>query len=362
MWIAVRRTRITLIAGTAVFTLAICAMHFTGMTPFALRPNPALAIPTVVMAPATLAVSIAATAFLIIIFSLASVLFDRQRISLRALKTTTLQLEQLSNHLQVALEEANTANRAKATFFAAMTHELRTPLNAIIGFSEMLKDEFFAPLGHPRNVEYARDIHASGLRLLSIFDNVLDMSRLDAGNLSLQEEEIDVEQLIYRALHAVDIEAEKANVHLTKNIESGLPKIHGDVRRLEQALVNLLTNAIKFTRQYGSVNIHAHRDTAGLYIEVADTGIGIAEENIANVLTPFVQVDNSLARKYEGAGLGLPIAKKLVEMHGGTLGMKSTLNVGTTATITLPVSRLVESTRTDSPIASDSAPPLHAAG
>jgi signal transduction histidine kinase len=125
----------------------------------------------------------------------------------------------------------------------------------------------------------------------------------------------------------------------------------------------LLTNAIKFTRQYGSVNIHAHHDTTGLYVEIADTGIGIAEENIVSVLTPFVQVDNSLARKYEGAGLGLPIAKKLVEMHGGTLSMKSTLNVGTTATVMLPVSRLVRSTHSDSArAASQAISPFQAAG
>ncbi|HEY5238180.1 MAG TPA: MHYT domain-containing protein [Rhizomicrobium sp.] len=361
MIVAVRRDRASLPAGTFIFTLAICAMHFTGMAALTLRPNPTIAIPDVVLAPATLAVSIAAAAFLVISISLIAVLFDRQRTSLKTLRATAAQLEQLSGNLQTALEEANSANRAKASFFAAMSHELRTPLNAIIGFSELLKEEIFSPLGDPRNAQYVRDIHNSGLRLLAIINDVLDMSRMDAGKMPLQETEIVLDDMVARALHTVEIQAKKAGVRLVKNIPLGLPKIRGDVQRLEQVLLNLLTNAIKFTHPSGRVEARVRLNAAGLYIDVADTGIGIAEENIDKVLTPFVQVDNTLARKYEGTGLGLPIAKKLIELHGGTLTLQSTLLVGTTATITLPVSRLVSPERAIADSSKTEMPKLHAA-
>jgi signal transduction histidine kinase len=331
--------RKSLPGGVALFTLAICGLHFTGMTAFSLRPDPTVAIPYVAIAPVTLAVGIAAVAFFALSTALAIVLFDRQKTHLRQLQATTGKLEHLSAELRKALDDAHTANRAKTIFFASMSHELRTPLNAILGFSEMLLMEAVAPLGHPRNAEYVRDIHASGLRLMSLINDILDISRAEAGKMQLHDTTIDLDKLAAGALRLVEIQAAKGKVSLFCDIARDVPRIFGDRKRLEQVLLNLLSNAIKFTPEGGRVTVRIVRDGEGVRIDVSDTGIGIAESDIETVLSPFAQVDSYLSRKHDGTGLGLPIAKKLVELHGGTLCMRSQPGAGTTVTITLPLSR-----------------------
>lgn len=246
--------------------------------------------------------------------------------------------------LEHALEEAQSMSRAKAAFFAAMSHELRTPLNAIIGFCEMLDAEIFGPLGHPRNKEYIRDIHGSGRRLLSLINDVLDLSRMDAGKMELRQEVFSIADVVARAMRTVEPQSVKAGVRVAKTLAPDLPRVWGDPRRIEQAVLNLLANAVKFTPEGGYVGIFVNRDSDGLRIAVADAGIGIAPEDLPRVFERFVQVDSTLARKYEGTGLGLPISKQFVELHGGRLSLESELHVGTTATITLPASRMVEAT------------------
>jgi signal transduction histidine kinase len=226
-----------------------------------------------------------------------------------------------------------------------MSHELRTPLNAVIGFSEMMTTEAFGPLGNKRYLEYSKDIHGSGVHLLALINDILDLSRIDAGEGQLDEEEFDLHEVIDASLKLVSHQAGAARIALDSACETGLPFVRADKRRLKQALINLLANAVKFTPANGKVTVRAFVRQGGIAITVTDTGIGIAPKDIARALEKFGQVDSSLARKYEGAGLGLPLAKQFMELHGGTLTLESTLDVGTTVTITLPGSRIVGSRR-----------------
>jgi signal transduction histidine kinase len=343
MWIVVRwNTLKGHVAGTVIFTLAICSMHFTGMTALTLKPDPTIAVPTLIMAPGMLAVCIAAVAFLVIALGLIAVIFDTQQSHVCDLKTAKSQLETLTESLKGALQESLSAQRAKATFFAAMSHELRTPLNAIIGFSELLASQVFEPPSHARNIEYVNDIHDSGLRLLSLINDVLDISCMDAGKLELRKEIFSVDATIIKALRTIEPLAMKAGVRLTEIIPPDLPKLSGDPQRIEQMVLNLLSNAVKFTPENGDVEISLSLHTDALKIIVVDSGIGIAKEDIPKVFERFIQVDGRLARKYEGAGLGLPICKHLVELHGGTLTIDSILNAGTTATVTLPIPQVAK--------------------
>jgi signal transduction histidine kinase len=343
MWIVIHyNTLKSYVAGTAIFTFAICSMHFTGMSAFALDPNPTVAVSQMVMAPGTLAVGIAAGAFFVVAVGLTGVLFDSQQSHVRDLVAAKAQLEELTQGLQVALEASQRASRAKAAFFATMSHELRTPLNAIIGFSEMLQAQIFGPLGHPRNSEYIDDIHSSGTKLLSLVNDVLDISRMNAGKMELREETFSLVDLINKALRMTETQAAKAGVRVTRDVQPDLPRLLADSKRIEQAILNLLSNAIKFTPNGGHIKVSTSRQTDGLRITVDDNGIGIAREDLARLFERFVQIDSGLARRYEGAGLGLQISKQLIELHGGTLILESTQHVGTTATITLPAFRIVE--------------------
>jgi signal transduction histidine kinase len=316
-------------------------MHFTGMTAFALNPNPAVQVPAMTMAPGTVAVGIAAVAFLVMALGLVGVTFDRQQGHVRDLKATKLRLELMAEELKVALEASQRASHARTTFFSTMSHELRTPLNAIIGFSEMLNTEVFGPLGNPRNAEYIRDIHASGMKLLHLVNDVLDISRLNAGKMELREEQLSIDELIVKAMRTTETQAAKAGVRMHRTVPHGLPHVFGDEKRLEQVLLNLLSNAIKFTPAGGRIDVAVGRCENGMHIVVSDTGIGIKEADLAKLFERFVQIDSSLSRRYQGAGLGLEISKQLVELHGGTLTLESMEGAGTRAIITLPSSRLV---------------------
>jgi signal transduction histidine kinase len=262
--------------------------------------------------------------------------------ALRCAEAELAERRRIERQLELALEEAQSVARAKAAFFSAMGHELRTPLNAIIGFSEMLASEIFGPLGNPRNSEYVRDIHYSGRRLLSLVNDVLDISRMDAGKMELREAKVSIPEAIANVMRTVEPLALKAGVHIAKTVAPSLPDIFADQQRIEQVITNLVSNSIKFTPKGGDIEISARLDAGSLRVSVADSGIGIAKEDVPKVFERFVQVDSSLARKYEGTGLGLPISKQLIELHGGTLTLESELYEGTVATITLPASRFAK--------------------
>jgi len=238
---------------------------------------------------------------------------------------------------------ADMANRAKTEFLANMSHELRTPLNAIIGFADVIAGEMFGGLGSQRYREYAEDIRSSGRHLLALINDILDISRIEIGAVELAEDALAPGDLVRSCVRLVAERAGKAGVVLEQRLASDLPTVVADERRLKQVLINLLSNAVKFTPPEGSVTVAAGRGAdGGLWLSVTDTGIGMAPDEIRVALTPFRQVDTGLARRYEGAGLGLPLAKALTELHGGTMTIESTRGAGTAVTLRLPASRAVE--------------------
>ena len=243
--------------------------------------------------------------------------------------------------LREARDQANDASRSKSEFLANMSHELRTPLNAIIGFSEALERELFGPVGNPRYLEYAGDIHDSGVHLLNLINDILDLSKIEAGHFRLHEDEADLNDIVASACRIVRHRAQQASI----NIEIDLPKptvtLLADERALKQVLINLISNAVKFSNDCGTVRVEAQFTADGLCLAVIDNGIGIAEEDIPRALAPFTQVDGTLSRSHEGTGLGLPLAKYMTELHDGRLLIESTPGVGTRVSVVLPASRLV---------------------
>ncbi len=243
-----------------------------------------------------------------------------------------------------AKAKAEIANRVKTEFLANMSHELRTPLNAIMGFSELLKAEMLGPLGHPSYAEYAKDIYQSAAHLLQIINDILDLSKVEAGKIELDERPIDLNTLVTASLRLITERASEAGVEIVNELPADLPRLYADERLLKQILINLLSNAVKFTKSGGSVKVQAWREPTGvLALAVADTGIGISEENLPRVMEPFRQADATLSRKYEGTGLGLPLVKSFVELHRGVFELKSQVNAGTTALARFPRDRVMES-------------------
>jgi signal transduction histidine kinase len=338
--------------GAGLFVLAIVGMHFTAMSAVVYVPDPLVPMPEALLAPSMLAIAVAAAVALIMGCGLIGALVDRHlasrasqqaahmRAHIAALEAAQTELERTSANLKTALEAADAANLAKSRFLSAMSHELRTPLNAVIGFSEMLAMEAFGPLGTPRYKEYASDIRASGVHLLALINDILDLSRIDAGEARLEEEEIDVRLIVSQSLRMVAHQAETAGVDLHTQIEGVPPRLFGDRRRVKQVLLNLLANAVKFTPEGGRVGVRVFPSGDGLAIAIADTGIGIAAKDIPKALERFGQVDSALSRKYEGVGLGLPLARQLMELHGGSLALESEPGHGTTVTVTFPAARM----------------------
>jgi PAS domain S-box-containing protein len=253
------------------------------------------------------------------------------------------ELEQLTRDLMAARDQADFANRTKSEFLANMSHELRTPLNAVIGFSTITGDAMFGPVGNPKYVEYANDINDSGKHLLELINDILDLSKIEAGKLELHEQDVDVARAVEACLTVVKERAQEANLRLDTDFAEGLPPLWADLLKLKQILINLLSNAVKFTPSGGAVGVRAFVEPGGGFtIEVSDTGVGIAAADIDEVMKPFTQVDGGLARRHQGTGLGLPMVKGLVEVHEGTIEIESEVGVGTTARVRFPPARVHE--------------------
>ncbi|HEX6959228.1 MAG TPA: EAL domain-containing protein [Ferrovibrio sp.] len=244
--------------------------------------------------------------------------------------------------IEVALRQAEEASRAKSQFLANMSHELRTPLNAIIGFSEIIRDQMFGSVGVPRYVDYARDINASGTHLLALIGDILDMSRIEAGYYALDEKAVDLSAVIESALTMVRPQAERGGITLRNLSPDNLPKLRADERVVKQVLINLLGNAVKFTPAGGTIDaIFRQLPDGSPSLIVVDTGIGIAPERLEQIFEPFQLAKAEVARQHGGTGLGLSISKRLMELHGGTLAISSTLGHGTQAQMTFPSWRLL---------------------
>ena len=241
--------------------------------------------------------------------------------------------------MHAAMLGAEAANRAKTEFLANMSHELRTPLNAIIGFSQLMTDRNQAT-DPTRVTSYAKDIHNAGMHLLAEVNRILDLAKIEAGRAELHEEWFDPAEAVQIPITFVQPQADGAGLTLSLEMAPALPQLCGDQQYFKQILINLLSNAVKFTPRGGAVKLAAGVDPDGwLNISVSDTGIGIAEEDIWKALVPFAQVSSDLSRKYEGTGLGLPLSKGFVEMHGGTLKIDSESGRGTTVTVRFPPDR-----------------------
>jgi PAS domain S-box-containing protein len=239
-----------------------------------------------------------------------------------------------------AKELAESASQTKTDFLANMSHELRTPLNGILGFSQMMMEELFGSLGHSNNKTYVNDIHHAGQHLLRLVNEILDISKIEAGELTLLETEVDVAEVIETSIALGSSQISVAGLSLSTHIDENLPFLLADKTRIEQILNNLISNAVKFTPTGGEVSIQATLNGNNDFIlSVADNGIGIREEDLPKIMMPFEQVENIMTRTHEGSGLGLPLVKHLVEAQDGTLKIDSQIDKGTTVTITFPNER-----------------------
>lgn len=239
-----------------------------------------------------------------------------------------------ANYL-VEKDRAEAANKAKSEFLANMSHELRTPLNAILGFSEILLNGMFGPVGSPKYSEYARDIHESGKHLLNVINDILDMSKIEAGHMKIRCETIDLAPLIEESLRLTSIPAQEKSITVTQQVASDLT-MTGDRRAVKQILLNLLSNAVKFTNEGGRIELRARETKAGLRLTIADTGIGIPKSALGKIGQPFEQVQSQYAKSKGGSGLGLAISRSLVVLHGGTMRIRSRMNHGTVVALFIP--------------------------
>tara|TARA_R110000868_G_scaffold206339_1_gene455102 strand:+ start:89 stop:1279 length:1191 start_codon:yes stop_codon:yes gene_type:complete len=250
-----------------------------------------------------------------------------------------------AEELEAQRRRAEAASESKTQFLAGMSHELRTPLNAIIGFADLMRLQLLGTMQPPRYLEYAQDIHGSGVHLLSMINELLDMAKIEAGHFDLHEDEVDLAQVGHEVLRMLRQSVQTARVSLKVEVAAALPHILADEQQVRRVLLNLLSNAIKFTPAGGSITLSAcENEQGGLEMRVTDTGIGIPEDKLDKVLEPFEQIENSFTRTRAGTGLGLPLAKAMVEVHGGTLCITSELGKGTCVCVTLPPARTIRKT------------------
>jgi two-component system cell cycle sensor histidine kinase PleC len=258
------------------------------------------------------------------------------RNSQHALERQADELADLAEKYSEEKTRAEEASLAKSRFLANMSHELRTPLNAIIGFSEIMETGMFGPLGTEKYLEYCRDIHQSGQYLLDVINDILDMSKIEAGRIRLELAQVEIEPLLNDAMRVVGPRADEKRVTLRAVIAPGL-RLTADQRLLKQIMLNLLSNAVKFTPEGGRVAVHARVRGGSLRIAIADTGIGIPRGALAKLGRPFEQVESLLTKSHQGSGLGLAIAKSLTLLHGGRLQIRSTPGRGTVVLVRLPI-------------------------
>ncbi len=268
-------------------------------------------------------------------------LSQRRRFQVTTIMDITLR-KQMEYSLRIAKEQADSANHAKSAFLANMSHELRTPLNAIIGFSEMMIKETFGPLGHGKYAEYLDDIHMSAKHLLEIINEVLDMSKIEAGKVDLDEQEIDMNGLLESVVRIMANRAFNSGLDVKENIEPNLPVLYADPRLIRQILINLITNAIKYSHKSGTIEVGAKMDKDGnMLLIVEDHGVGIPRDRIREAMEPFGQIhDPTRTNTQQGTGLGLPLSKAMAELHGGTLELHSDTGQGTTVVVRFTKDRI----------------------
>jgi len=251
-------------------------------------------------------------------------------------------VQERTQELRSAKELAEKASSTKSQFLANMSHELRTPLNAIIGFSELLSMEDYTIIDQQKRVEYAKDINSAGAHLLQVINDILDVAKIEANQINLLEQELEIESIVGSCLQMVSVAAEQQSITLRTDFPKNLPYLYADPTRIKQVLSNLLSNSIKFTDPDGEINVQVRTlPDRGLSISVIDTGIGIPSDHIDHVQTQFGQIQSTYNRNHQGTGLGLSLVRLLTEAHGGKFKLESKLGVGTTAHIILPAERVI---------------------
>ncbi|MES0175896.1 ATP-binding protein, partial [Mesorhizobium sp. M0006] len=256
----------------------------------------------------------------------------------RAEEERAKELVELNREYMKETERAEAANRAKSEFLANMSHELRTPLNAIIGFSELMEQGLFGPLGSPRYEEYANDINGSGKYLLGVINDILDMSKIEAGQFSVDREEIDLCPLIRETVRVISLQAAEKSITVETRIADTMT-LFADRRAIKQIAINLLSNAVKFTGQGGHISVRARNTSGALVLTIEDNGCGIPKEALSKLGRPFEQVQNQFSKNHAGSGLGLAISRSLAELQGGALKIRSTEGVGTIVSVRIPVKK-----------------------
>ena len=269
---------------------------------------------------------------------------DRRRAEIATMEAHRERALATISRIDLLREQARDPDKSEFiahSFLAHMSHELRTPLNAIIGFSDLLRLRLQALAPDEKSLGYVADINDAGLHLLRVVNDILDLSKIEAGKLELNEDVVDFHELVESCARLIKGQMDARPVTFASNLPPDLPMLLVDELKLKQIVINLLSNAVKFTPA-GTITLKAHEDTRrGFAISIADTGIGIAPENLPHVFTPFTQLKANVSRPIPGTGLGLPLAKALVELHGGSLVIESAVGVGTTVTIILPAKRIV---------------------